>query len=35
MNLLNPYDLLGVNTNSSTNELKKKQYYNLALVCHP
>jgi hypothetical protein len=34
MNLLNPYSLLGVTTNSSLNELKK-QYYSLALMCHP
>ena len=34
MNLLNPYFLLGVNTNSTLRELKK-QYYNLALLCHP
>lgn len=34
MNLVNPYSLLGVNVNSTINELKKN-YYNLALICHP
>ena len=34
MNIVNPYSLLGVNVNSSINELKKN-YYNLALICHP
>ena len=34
MNLLNPYELLGVSTQSSLNTLKKK-YYSLALICHP
>ena len=32
--LINPYDLLGVSTNSSIKELKKK-YFELALICHP
>ena len=32
--LINPYDLLGVNIDSSIRELKK-QYYNMALLCHP
>ena len=32
--LINPYDLLGVNVDSSIRELKK-QYYNMALLCHP
>lgn len=31
---INPYNLLGVNTKSTINELKKA-YYNLALMCHP
>jgi len=33
-NLLNPYNLLGVTSNSSLTTLKKN-YYNLALLCHP
>ena len=33
-NLLNPYNLLGVSPNSSLSTLKKN-YYNLALLCHP
>ena len=32
--LINPYSLLGVNVNSSLRELKKN-YYNMALLCHP
>lgn len=32
--LINPYSLLGVNVNSSIRELKKN-YYNMALLCHP
>ena len=32
--LLNPYALLGVNINSTFNELKRN-YYNMALMCHP
>jgi len=32
--LANPYDLMGLNTNSSINELKKA-YYHLSLLCHP
>ena len=32
--LINPYTLLGVNTNSSIDELKKS-YRELALLCHP
>lgn len=32
--LINPYDLLGLNIDSSIRELKK-QYYNMALLCHP
>jgi curved DNA-binding protein CbpA len=32
--LTNPYDLMGLNTNSSINELKKA-YYHLSLLCHP
>lgn len=31
---INPYKLLGVSINSSISELKKN-YYNLALICHP
>jgi len=34
MSHINPYQLLGVNTNSTISELKKN-YYNLALICHP
>ena len=34
MNLLNPYELLGVSPTSTINTLKKK-YYTLALICHP
>jgi hypothetical protein len=34
MSHLNPYNLLGVTTESSISELKKN-YYNLALICHP
>lgn len=34
MNTINPYDLLNVTSNSSINELKKN-YYQLALYCHP
>jgi curved DNA-binding protein CbpA len=34
MNLLNPYKLLGVTTNSTSRELKKS-YYMLSLLCHP
>ena len=33
-NLINPYELLGVNINSSISELKKN-YYNLSLIVHP
>jgi len=32
--LINPYSLLGVNDKSSLRELKKN-YYNMALLCHP
>ena len=32
--LLNPYALLGVTVNSTFNELKRN-YYNMALMCHP
>ena len=32
--LLNPLALLGVTENSSFNELKRN-YYNMALLCHP
>lgn len=32
--LINPYSLLGLNVNSSIRELKKN-YYNMALLCHP
>ena len=34
INLLNPYHLLGVTTNSTMKELKKS-YYSLSLLCHP
>ena len=34
MNLLNPYELLGVSIQSTSRELKKS-YYNLSLLCHP
>ena len=34
MSHINPYNLLGVSTQSSVSELKKN-YYNLALICHP
>ena len=34
MSLINPFKLLGVNIDSSLNEIKKS-YYNLALLCHP
>ena len=34
MNLLNPYQLLGVSINSTHKELKRA-YYNLSLLCHP
>ena len=34
MNLLNPYQLLGVTINSTPRELKKS-YYMLSLLCHP
>ena len=33
-NLINPFELLGVNINSSISELKKN-YYNLSLLVHP
>ena len=33
-NLINPYGLLGVTPNSTFNELKRN-YYNMALMCHP
>jgi len=33
-NLINPYSLLGVNDKSSLRDLKKN-YYNMALLCHP
>ena len=32
--LINPYNLLGINSNSSISELKKN-YYNLSLLTHP
>ena len=32
--LINPYELLGVTTNSSIDAVRKA-YYNLALLCHP
>ena len=32
--LINPYALLGVTINSTFNELKRN-YYNMALMCHP
>ena len=32
--LINPYSLLGVTVNSSIRDLKKN-YYNMALLCHP
>lgn len=32
--LINPFSLLGITTNSTFNELKKN-YYNMALMCHP
>ena len=32
--LLNPFDLFGLNLNSSISELKKS-FYNLSLICHP
>ena len=32
--LINPYALLGVTVNSTFNELKRN-YYNMALMCHP
>ena len=32
--LINPFALLGVTTNSTFNELKRN-YYNMALLCHP
>ena len=32
--LINPFQLLGVTTNSTISELKKA-YYQLALLCHP
>ena len=32
--IINPYSLLGVTTNSTPKELKKA-YYELALICHP
>ena len=32
--LINPYSLLGVNDKSSLRDLKKN-YYNMALICHP
>ena len=34
INLLNPYSLLGVTTNSTMKDLKKA-YYCLSLLCHP
>lgn len=34
MNLINPYKLLGITVNSTSSELKKN-YYNLAKICHP
>ena len=34
MSHINPYNLLGVTTDSTISELKKN-YYNLALICHP
>ena len=33
-NLINPYSLLGITPNSSIKDLKKN-YYNMALMCHP
>ena len=33
-NLINPYGLLGVTPNSTFSELKRN-YYNMALMCHP
>jgi curved DNA-binding protein CbpA len=32
--LINPYDLLGIKSDASLSELKKN-YYNMALLCHP
>ena len=32
--LIDPYGLLGVDSRASLSELKKN-YYNLALICHP
>ena len=34
MNLINPYKLLGVKINTDLVTVKK-QYYHLALLCHP
>jgi hypothetical protein len=34
MDMLNPFELLGVSENSTMNELKTA-YYRLALICHP
>ena len=34
MNLLNPYNLLGVSIDSTLRELRKS-YYTLSLICHP
>lgn len=33
-NLINPFALLGITTNTTFNELKRN-YYNMALMCHP
>ena len=34
MSLVNPYNLLGISIDSSLKELRKN-YYELALICHP